>query len=381
MKLSFWDNTKPSGEITGTPLESVIDELCDRKQVLLLATPYLHFDSRFLERKGRELRLRATMSQDAAKHALGQGPVRLRFGWALTFYSGLTHVLGITQEDNSRFLRVSLPESLVLDEQRKDFRVENVGRIAGAIGSEDGTILRVTLENISSLGAAVFCVEPIPSGKFVAGHPLDLSLSLDASHVLRTHTRACHAHGQALGLVFQPPLGGGELERLRAWLAPREEEVRGRWENRTEYQARAEQAAKPKALPSGILFVSGNAELKQQLTAVLEDTLPVRFTAPALAPFKEAMATPPLLLLVDGTDSNLENRRRMRTILESTPMEAPIMVLGNDQDAEGGHLLAAELKNATYSTWHPQHAPFFRRLVQGLIRNHWKETPEGSTPP
>ena len=376
MKLPFWEQPKPAGAIQAAALDDVITELCERKQILLLATPYLHYESRFLEREGQELKVRASMSRDAVKHALGQHPIRLRFPWALSLYSGPTHVLGYEQEENRRALRLEVPSYLALDEQRNAFRVNRVGHSTGALGSEDGTILRATLENLSTLGAGLFCLEPMSADKFQTGRPLDLSLSLDQGFVLMCHARICHSEGQNLGLVFHPRLSGRDLQRLQEWLAPKMEEARRRWENRAELRAKAEQSAKPKAPPAGVLFVSSTPELISHVASVLEGVQTLRSVTPAMAPFKDIMSEPPLLLLIDASGLGMEGRYRIKMILETLPVNAPIVVLGNVGAPESGRLLATELKATTYLDWNPQQGVFFQRLVQGLIQSYWKRETE-----
>lgn len=370
MKLPFWEQAKPSGAILGSALDSVFEELCDRKQVVLLATPYLSFESRFLERCGQELRIRATMSRDAVKHTLGQQPVRLRFPWALTFYSGLTRVLGYEQEEHRRTLRIEVPDHLVLDEQRWAFRVDRVGHSTGAIGSPDGTILKITLDNLSPLGAGAFCMEAIPMEKFQSGRALDLSLSLDQGFTLLGQAKICHSSGQNLGLAFQPPLPLSSLHRLAEWLAPREEEAKRRWVNRAELRAKAERALQPKSAPKGVLLLSNNAELAAGANAALEDVQPLRAVALAMAPFREAMAEPPLLILIDASALDMEGRYRLRTLLETVPVNIPTLVLGSAEFPDAGRLLAAELKATAHFNWNPNQGFLFQKLVQGLIKNH-----------
>lgn len=373
MKLPFWEEPKPSGAILGPAVESVIDELCDRRQVVLLATPYLHYESRCLERVGAEIKVRATMSRDAVKHALGQHPLRLRFDWALSFYSGPTRVLDYIQDENRRFLKIALPSHLVVDEQRRALRVDRVGHSSGALGSEDGTILRVSLENVSPLGAGVFCLESIPAEKFQTGRPLDLSLTLEDGFTLMCRARICHSEGQNLGLQFQPPLAGRDLQRLSEWLAPKETEAHRRWENRAELRAKAEQSAGPKPPPNGVLLLSSSPELMTEVSTALEGSLPLRIVAPAMAPFKEAVADPPQLLLIDAGTEGMEGRYRLRTILEAVPVNAPMVVLGRSGDTEGSRRLAAELNAAAHIEWDPEQEEFFRRLAEGITQNYWKK--------
>lgn len=280
MKLPFWEEGKSSGTILGTALDSVFSELCDRKQAVLLATPYLHYESRFLAWEGRELKLRATMSRDAVKHALAPHPLRLRFDWALTFFSGPTRVLRYVQEEERRYLWLEPPNHLVVDEPRRALRLDRVGRSSGALGSEDGTLLKVTLENLSALGAGVFCLESIPPEKFQTGRTLDLSLSLEAGPAIRCRAKIRHGSGQSLGLDFQPALAGQDLENLLEWLAPKHTAARRRWENRAELRARAEQLARPRSLPLGVLLVSTREDLKAQVASALEEALPFRVRGP-----------------------------------------------------------------------------------------------------
>ncbi|HNX31804.1 MAG TPA: PilZ domain-containing protein [Holophaga sp.] len=373
MKLSFWEESRPSGAIQGTELEAVVDELCDRKQPLLLSTPYLHYESRFLERNGGQVKIRATMNRDAARHGLGQHPLRLRFAWALTFYSGPTRILDYIQEENQRFLVIDLPGQLILDEQRRAFRVDQVGHSSGALGSPDGTILKISLENISTLGASIFCIEAIPAERFQMGRPLALSLSLDKGFDFTCGAKIRHSDGQTLGLVFDPPLAGLPLQRLEEWIAPRKEEAFRRWQNRAELRARAERQVRPKAQPSGALLLSSRAELKAQITMVLEGELAVRTVPPAVAPFKEALAEPPLILLVDALNEGVEGRYRLRTIVESMPVKAPVVVLGSSETPESAMILARELKEAIFLEWKPEHGVFLRRMLKMLVQGYGKD--------
>lgn len=373
MKLPFWENPKAQGAITGALRDEVLAELCVRRQSCLLATPYLSFDSRMMEIADGELRVRATMSREAAKHALEPQRLRVRFPWGLAFYAGTTRVLGYEQGEQRRTLRLAIPESLEPDEQRQAYRLERVGRSPGAIGSPAGDIIRITLENLSTLGAGVFCMEPIPAEGFLTGRIVSLSLTLEQGPSLRLEARICHGQGQYFGLKFEPRPSGETLKALEEWMAPRVEEARRHWDNRAELRARAEQAAKPKLPPSGILLLSRDETFGAQVEETLQGLHPVRISPPIMAPFKEALERPPLLLLVDTAGSDMEERYRLRSLLEAQAPGCPIIVLG--RGGENPDLLRAlvvELKARIFIEWYPDNATFFRKLVMGLIRRHWK---------
>jgi hypothetical protein len=373
VKLSFWEDPKARGALEGILRDEVLSELCTRRQSCLLATPYLSFDSRMMELLDGELRVRATMSRDAAKHALGQQPLKLRFPWGLAFYAGVTRVLGYEQGEQRRTLRLAIPERLEPDERRQAFRLERVGRCQGAVGSTAGDILRISLENLSTLGAGVFCMEPIPAEGFQTGRTLTLSLTLEKGPALRLEAKVCHGQGQYLGLKFEPRPSGETLKSIEDWLAPRIEEARRRWENRAELLARAEQAARPKLPPAGILLLSRDEPLGAQVTRALQDLHTVRVVPPVMAPYKEALEAPPLLLLVDAAGSDMEERHRLRGLLDAQPPGCPVILLGQGgNNPELWRTLVAELKARLFIEWYPENAPFFRKLVLGLIQSHWK---------
>jgi hypothetical protein len=376
MKLPFRDG-HGHDSLGGVALGDILEELCEGHQHVLLATPYLQFEARFLEHHFLELKLRVTVGRETVRHVLMPHPLRLRFSWGLRFHSVPTQILGYEQEEHQRILRVRSPEHLVPDEQRRAFRVQRVGHSSGAVSGGDGRIFRVSVENLSTLGAGLFALDSLSEEPLRPGHFLDVSLTLDQGPALNLHGRVCWVEGQSFGLAFHPPVADGALEQLTAWLEPRELETLERWENRAQLRAIADQAARPKKPPAGILLLSSNPVLKEQVTQVLGEIQSVRAVSPAMGPVQETRFQPPLLYLVDAGGADGEDRYRLRTLLEAIPLEAPVVVLGDGQDPAGVQQLSADLKAATQLDWNPQQDVFFRRLVRGLIRRHWKtELPE-----
>ena len=156
-------------------------------------------------------------------------------------------------------------------------------------------------------------------------------------------------------------------------MAPRIAEAQRRWDDRAELRARAEQAARPKLPPAGVLLLSRNAALIAQVAAFLEDLQPVRSAPPVMTAFKEDLEAPPLLLLLDLVGADGEERHRIRSLLEAQPPGCPILVLGKDGRPDAWQPLAAELKARLYLKWDPSQAAFFRRVVQGVIERHWRQ--------
>lgn len=354
-------------------LDGMVEELCTRRHPLQIATPYVSFPSRFLERQGDTLLLRATLGQDTARHALA-GPLRLRFAWGLAYLAGATRLLAYEQAEGRRVLRMALPERFVPDEQRRAFRLPLVGRSTGALGSEDTPILRVSLEELSPFGAGVFCLDALPAEGFHAGRLLSLSLGLEAGPSFTTGVRIRHGSGQVLGLAFEPAISGKLLESLQAWMAPRLRELARRWERRTELRTEAERAVRPRIPPEGLLVVSPRPELREAVTRALEGLAPLRLCPPALGPLRASLQeAPPLLLLLDVTGADGETRARLKALVEAAGSEAPLVVLGSPEDLDPARALARELRNAPCLAWQPGDAAFFRRLVQWRLRRALQE--------
>jgi len=368
--------SRQKGGLTGPMRDGILEELCERKAPLLLATPYLSFESRFLEREGAKLRIRASMSRETVQNTLARHPLRLRFPWDLTMYSGSTRVLDYEQEEHHRILVVSVPESLGADEQRRAYRAERTGRSQGALGNttlSGVSIQAFHLENLSILGAGIFLKDFRQSESWHPGTSAQISLELDGGPHLGAMARICHSNGPYLGLEFQPPLAESNLGPIQQWILGKRGEAQRLWDNRAELRAQAQEVAKPKIPPAGILVLSHDAALGPHLEGALGGLHALRIVHGVMTPYRNALAQqPPLLLLLDTLDMGGEERRRAKALLETHPPGCPVLVLGRDPENEHPRTLAMELKQASYLEWNPTKSAPLRILSQGLIRKHWK---------
>ena len=357
--------------LQGATLEEALAELCERRQTLYLATPYFSFESRFLERLGPDLKVRATMSRNVVQTALARSALRLRFPWALTLFGGPTRILAYEETDGSRFLRISVPPVLAPDDQRRAVRLERTGRSGGALGSRDSYLVKCSLETISHLGAGLFSMEPIPADGFQPGQSVDISLNLEQGPELQATGRICHTSSQALGLVFAPPLAGARLEQLQGWLQPRLENAQRLWDERANLRSQAERAVRPRLAPEGLLLASGDPGLRATVAAALGGVPAMRWVWPAVAPFREALDLQPPYVLLLPIAGGMEERYRLRSLLEAVPPQCPVVALGMGGNLDQTRALAAELKATLFVDQKTLNSTFFQRLILGLIRKHW----------
>lgn len=377
MDLDAWDKPGSFPDLEGASLQEALDELIERRQSLFLATPYLTFASRFLGREGKALRLRATMSRNVAQHTLGGRPLDLRFPWGPTLHGGPTKLLDYLEEDGTKILRVALPSRFERRDQRRAYRADRVGRSTGTVGLRETeaaagmVFLRFTLEDLSTLGLRAFCMDPLPGGLLAPGRRAAVEFTLDQGPVLEAEVRVCHVTGQSLGLAFAPPLEGALLADLKAWIQPRFQEALRRWETRAALRAQAEKAAVPRPAPSGILLVTGDAQLAADVSEALAGALDVRTAAPVLAPFRDALeASPPYALLLP-TGGSLDECHRLKALVEKCPPPCPVVVMNLGGTPEALRAFARDVKASLSTDLSHRRPLFFRRLVVGLIRKHW----------
>jgi hypothetical protein len=355
--------------ITGDGVFEALDELCDRRASVLLATPYLSFPAHALERQGRELKLRVTLTEDFVKRTLAKQALRIRFPWGLGMLGGPVSLLGYGMEEGRRVLSVGAPAKLVDEDRRQCLRVEPPSSGSATLSPDGETLLAARVEDISPSGVRLTALEAV-SGAFVPGRVLQLGLNLDPGPRLDAPARLVQLDGTTLRLSFEPPLGPTPQEALEAYLLPELERAAYRWENRAKLRAAAEGRRQARKAPEGVLLVGKDAALEAEVRRVLPEEFPLRTCPPALAPLREALDQPPKVVLLHVPGTDIHERRRFKALAEALPAATALVVLGAPGSA-GGREVVADLKAATYLDWNPAQALFLGRLVQGLARKHW----------
>jgi len=369
LTFSFRSGAGDGGILRGQALEEALEELRARKAFLLMATPYLSFPVHLVQRGKGDLELRTTMTQDLAQRALGDREFKLRIPWGLGMVAGSSRLLSYRQEQGHRFLQVKTPLELVPDDRRRSIRVSALGQSRATLNPDAATLVLASLEDLSLHGARLLALEPL-SEAFVLNRILRLSLSMDQGPAFDGEARLVALDGPSLSLNFEPPLSGGTLAGLEAWLKPKVEALQLRWEDRVALRAQAEAAARPAAPPEGVLLVSKDAALEGALRDVLARSLPLRTSAPALAPLKKAMEVLPQMVVLHWPGGGLQAKHLLKSLAAAFPSNTPVVVLGAGVEAATGRELALDIKASTYLDWNAAKAQIFTRLVAGLLRKH-----------
>lgn len=348
----------------------ILQEACARKELLILVTPFLRFESGFLGIQGHEIHVQASMSREDALYGLQAEDLRFRFPHGLGFYEAKTRLLGLGLYQNRRTLRLAVPNQVEENDQRVAYRVERVGRVAVTCATRYNTFFTAALADISVTGARLHADRDLdpevcaPGEQILLTVPVSDVLRLDAGAVVR-HTRL-----RTMGVQFAPPLPQSVLEPLSRWVFLKREEERERIARRLEMGL--PDVARPEAsLPArGIVLLSADGDLEACLVETLAEVQPLTRLNPSVPALLEGLASHPVLVILHLNALDLDSRRRAKVLAELLLHRAPLLLLGSG--LEGGELydFSGELKAVGAFAWTPARGPFFQRLVQGIIRRH-----------
>lgn len=350
-------------------IREILARACARRELLILATPYLRFESSFVALEGGDLHVLATMSRDDAAFGLRGPDTVLRFPEGLGFFEAPVQVLGLGQHEGRRTVRLALPKAVRENDQRVAYRVERVGRVEVTFSTPKANLFTATLLDISTSGARIHAHRDLPPGELTPGDRIVATIPLLADLRIESAARVRHTRGRTVGLQYQPELPEAILEPLSRWVFLRREEERERLARRLELATRDLQRP-PSLPPASILLVSPDALLEAELQPVLASLHPLVRLAPSMQALKEALLAKPVLVVIHLGGSGLDERHRLRALAETAQRRAPLLLLGTGVDGATLFELASEWKAASAIAWAPSRAAFLQRLAQGILRRH-----------
>jgi len=349
-------------------IQDILVQACARRELLILATPYLRFESSFLALQGGELHIMATMTREDATFGLRGPELMIRFPDGLGFFEAHVEVLGLGMLDGRRTVRLSLPRSLTESDQRDSYRVERVGRVVVTYSTLKGDLLQGALVDISATGAKIHTQRDVDPAAMAPGTGILLSVPLSPDIQIETRAEVRHLGARTLGLAFRPALPERMEQPLARWIFLRREEDRERLAQRLEVNDRA---SKPRPQgPTGILLVTSDPDLEGVLAEFLTPIQPlvrVPFTAQGV---KDALAAGPPLAIFHVKGTGLDERRRLKALVELIQGRVPVLLLGTGVDGTTLFELSTEWKAASAIVWNLSRGLFLQRLAQGIIRRN-----------
>ena len=354
-------------------IADIFRRACERREMLILVTPYLRFESSFVKTEGREFQVAATMGREDATFGLRNAGLKLRFPHGISFLEAPTELKGFGMHDGRRTLRLALPELLQEEDHRGSYRVDRVGRVPVTFSTPKFDLLTGTLVDVSTTGARVYSTRDFMDGELQAGEDMAVTIQLTDLIRINTKVKLRHVSGRTFGVEFRPQLDDHLLHPLSRWVFEKREEDLERISRRGVETASPSGAVKVSTgQPSGLLLISGDPALENSLQELLGGLQPLHRIPPTMAALKEALNQRPSLVLYHVPSLSLDERRRIKTMAETIQGRVPFLLLGTAVD--GGVLLelGTELKAAVSIVFNPERATFFQRLVQGVLRRTYE---------
>ena len=348
----------------------VLTKACARRELLILVTPFLRFESSFVAVQGEELHVLATMSREDAVYGLRVPDLKLRFPHGLGFFEGAVGHLGLGLHEGRRTVKLSIPRALKENDQRGAYRVERVGRVPVTFGTPKANILLASLVDISVTGAQLHAQREVPPAEMGPGDRIVLDIPLSEEISIHSAATVRHMDGRKIGVQFTPALPPEVEAPLSKWVFRMHEEERERAARRLEEAAPAEFRTGAVVPESSIVLVSPDASLESDLREVLKSLKPLTRLAPAVQELKEALRGRPSLVIFHLEGASLDERRRLKTLTEIVQRKAPILLLGTGVDGASLFELSSEWKASSAIVWSPERTLFLQRLVQGMLRRH-----------
>jgi PilZ domain len=349
-------------------IAEIISRACGRHEMLILVTPYLRFESSFVRNDKTEIQVVATMSREDATYGLRNAGLKMRFPNGISFLEAPTELKGFGMADGRRTLRLSIPEILQDEDYRGSYRVDRVGRIPVTFSTPKYDLVTGTLVDISTTGARIFSTRDFAEGEFLPGDDMAVTIQLTDLIRINTKVKLRHVRGRTCGVEYRPQLDEHLLHPLSRWVFEKREEDLERLTRRVETAPISGVSLPLTSQPSGLVLVSGDAALEAALQDLLGGLQPLRRVPPTMSALKEAFNQRPALVLYHLPSLSLDERRRLKPLVEALQGRVPFLLLGTA--VEGGALLelGSELKAAVSIVFNPERGIFFQRLVQGILR-------------
>jgi hypothetical protein len=353
-------------------IRDVLAKACERREMLILATPFLRFESSFVALEAESFHVLATMGREDATYGLRGPDLKMRFPDGLGFFEAPVEALGIDLREGRRTVRLALPKVLRENDQRVGYRVERVGRVTVTFATPHNNIFASSLVDLSISGAKLHTQRDLPTGEILVGDKILLDIPLSEDIQVHTAAQVRHLQTRQVGLEFVPELPPSIAEPLSKWVFLKREEERERAALRLE-QSHAVDYRQGTLVPEGgILLISADASLEVPLQTCLQELRSLTRIAPVAQDLKEAMFSRPALAILHLQGTGLDEKRRMKTLVEMALRKIPVLLLGTSVDGASLFELASEWRASSALVWSPDRSTFLQRLVQGIIRRHAK---------
>ena len=199
-------------------IAEIFQRACERRELMILVTPYLRFESSFLRLEGGDLHVAATMGREDALFGLRSADLRIRFPHGVSFLEAATQLKGFGMVDGRRTLRIAVPSTLQEEDHRGAYRVDRVGRVPVTFSTPKFDLVTGTLVDISTTGARIFSTRDFAAGELQPGEDMAVTIPLTDLIRINTKVKLRHVQSRTFGVEYRPLLDDHILHPLSRWV-------------------------------------------------------------------------------------------------------------------------------------------------------------------
>jgi hypothetical protein len=350
-------------------IREILDHACDHNEIVIVATPYMRFETSFLRLEETLVHAHANMDLEDAKYGLRSADLKMRFPYGQHFYEGATRLLGLGRAEGRQSLKLAIPAKLEDGDYRGAYRAERVGRVPVTFSTRNYQLLTGTLVNISTSGIRLFLNRIYEEGELLVEDVIHVAFTLAGDIRINSKVKVRYVRDKVFGAEFRPPLEGPLLESLSRWVFQRREE---------EMLALGRSAGKVPAGPAlvsagaDLILFSSAGDLGEQLAALLPSDLPPLLrVAPTIQSVRDLGPVRQALALFHVDSPSWETRKRIRTLTEALPPTVPFVLIGTGLDTALLFEMGTELKAVWTYPLQANPGGIFPRLLQGIFRKHF----------
>ena len=355
-------------------IRSIFEEACARRELLVLITRYLKFESNFVHIDGDEVHARTTTGGEDALKILGISELSLRFPYKLDFLEANTKMLGLGSHEGARTIRFALPTTIYANDGRRAPRITQLGKTYATFNLRGRYFIRANVIDLSVTGARLAMTEALPRSELRTNDRIMLSIYLPDDISINNGAIIRHIEDRNFGVEFSPSLPDSLIAFLSNWAFRKQEKERELKASRADQSAKAAMAVTEKEKNTGeggILFVTRDGRLNSALNKVIGEDRKFYRIEPIVADLITVLSKKPQLVILHVSNDSTAERWLLNSLAENIPWEIPTLLLGTGIENELLFEVSQECNVVASALWAPHNTLFLQRLVLGILRKYY----------
>jgi hypothetical protein len=350
-------------------------EACAKKELLIIITPYLKFESNFVHFDGHEVHVKTVTGGEDALNILNVSELQLRFPNKMEHLETTTRFIGLGSFEGSKTIRFARPHSISVSDGRKSERITALENAHADLTLKDKRKVRADVADLSAEGAKLVLSVDLPHGDVETGERITASLYLPNDISFTTTAIVRHMEYKTIGIEFSSDISHSVIDSISRWAFREKEMELERMSGHADLSALAEAtaAAIDQLDKAGILLVTRDDELDSELGGVLGQNWKYYRILPAGVLMNDALTRRPHLIILHIANDHFAETMLMRSLSESIPSNVPILLLGTGVNSDSLMNVGRECKAISFMLWVPNKALFLQRLVLGIMRKYYSK--------